>query len=489
MLERRDFMKAGLGIVASRALAETGGEPVSMTLREASAAVQARKVSPVELTKACLERITRLDGKINSFITVTGDLALEQARQAEAEILRGRSRGPLHGVPIALKDNIDTVGVRTTGASALFADRIPKEDAEVTRRLKDAGAVLLGKLNLHEFAAGGTSVVSYFGPVHNPWILDRAPGGSSGGSSAAVAARLCFGALGTDTGGSIRTPSSFCGTVGFKPTYGRVSNRNVIPLTWSLDHVGPITRTVEDAAILLNVLAGYDPLDLSSADMPVEDYTKAIGAAVKGMKIGIPRASYFDKLDPDVAKAVETALDRIKGMVASVKDVQIPATADVPTLGAAETYAFHREWFTRSPNLYQPATRNRLQRAGEQPAWRYVDARREIERLRREIRRTFETVDLLIAPTTKRPPYTIEESLRRDEAERAPAPILANTGQFNIFGLPTISIPCGFTHEGLPVGLQISGAHWKESQVLALAHAYEQATDWHKRSPEMREKS
>jgi len=359
----------------------------------------------------------------------------------------------------------------------------------VTRRLKDAGAVILGKLNLHEFAAGGTSAVSYFGPVHNPWILDRAAGGSSGGSAAAVAAQLCYGALGTDTGGSIRTPSSFCGTVGFKPTYGRVSNRNVIPLTWSLDHVGPITRSVEDAAIILNILAGYDALDLSSVNMPVEDYTKAIGMPVKGMRIGIPRASFYDKLDPDFAKAVEAAIDVIKSMVASVKDVQIPATADAPTLGAAETFAFHREWFTRTPNLYQPATRNRLQRASEQQAWRYVEAHREIERLRREIRKSFETVDLLITPTTRRPPYTIEESLKRDEAEKAPAPMLANTGQFNIFGLPTISVPCGFTREGLPVGLQISGNHWKESQVLALAHAYEQATDWHKRSPEMKEKS
>ena len=248
----------------------------SLTLKQASELLRSGDASPVDLTQACLRRIDRDNSALDAFITVTGEQALAVARQMEAEQLRGIWRGPLHGIPIALKDNIDTAGIRTTAASELFKDRVPSEDAEVVRRLKGAGAILLGKTNLHEFAYGGSSSVSYFGPVHNPWALDRVPGGSSGGSAAATAAGLCYGSLGTDTAGSIRIPASYCGIVGFKPSYGRVSNRGVIPLSWTLDHVGPLCRTVEDAALMLRVIAGYDELDPAAVDAPVPDYIRAL---------------------------------------------------------------------------------------------------------------------------------------------------------------------------------------------------------------------
>src|SRR5579872_2886398 len=290
-----DMTRRGFALTVAGALAAPGqsSEDLSkLTLAEASARIRSRSVTPTQLVQACLARIQIYNPKLNTFITVMREQALAQAKTAESEIQAGRFRSPLHGVPIALKDNIDTAGVRTTAASAVYDDRIPTEDAEVARRLKAAGAILIGKTNLHEFAMGGTSATSYYGPVRNPWALDRNSGGSSGGSAAAVAADLCFGALGTDTGGSIRTPSSFCGVVGLKPTYGLVSIRGIIPLTVSLDHCGPITRTVQDAAMMLNVLAGYDKLDIASVEHARENYVTAMNQPVSGFRLGIPRAPF-----------------------------------------------------------------------------------------------------------------------------------------------------------------------------------------------------
>src|SRR6202140_5034018 len=306
MITRRGFTLSVIGAVA--AMADASEDLSRLSLAEASARIRARTLTPTQLTEACLARIQTYNPKLNAFITVLGEQALAQAREMEAEQRAGRFRSPLHGIPIALKDNIGTAGIPPTAASAVFADRIPTEDAEVTRRLKAAGAILIGKTNLHEFAMGGTSATSYYGPVRNPWALDRNPGGSSGGSAAAVAADLCFGALGTDTGGSIRTPASFCGIVGLKPTYGLVSIRGIIPLTLSLDHCGPLTRTVEDAALLLNALAGYDRLDIASVEHPKENYAAAMQQPVAALRLGAPRAPHFDLLDADVAKAVEDAI-------------------------------------------------------------------------------------------------------------------------------------------------------------------------------------
>ncbi len=456
----------------------------SLTLRQASELLRTKGVSSVALTQACLARIEKLQPRLNAFITVTAEQALAQARAVDVEMKAGKWRGPLHGVPIALKDNMDTAGIRTSAASALFADRIPTEDAEVVRRLKAAGAVLLGKLNMDEFAAGGTSTATYFKPVHNPWALDRVASGSSGGSGAAVAAELCFGALGTDTGGSIRGPASVCGIVGFKPTYGRVSNRGVIPLSWTLDHVGPMCRTVEDAALLLQAIAGYDAEDTTSVEMAVPDYLAGLKTPVSGLRLGLPRIQFYETLEPEVAAAINEALMVLSKLTASQREVNLPPTGTIYTaLGGAETYAYHAQMFAKTPQLYQSTLRRRLEAATKVSTTDYALLRREVDRLRRIVGNVFTDVDLLITPTSKTSPRTIEDSIRRAEAERPAPPVLGNSNQFNIFGLPTISIPCGFTKAGLPIGLQISGPHWAETRVLALAAAYEQATEWHKRRP------
>ena len=454
-----------------------------MSLVEAGQQIRAKKISPVDLTQGCLNRIDRLNPQLNAFITVTAEAALAQAREAETEIQKGHWRGLLHGVPLALKDLFDTAGVATTAASDLFKDRVPTEDAEIVRRLKDAGAVLLGKLNMHEFAYGGSGVISYYGPVHNPWSFDHEAGGSSSGSAVALAAGLCYGSVGSDTGGSIRQPSAYCGTVGLKPTYGRVSTRGVIPLSWLYDHVGPMTRTVEDAAAMLQVLAGYDAEDANCAETPVPDYSAALNQ--KGqLRVGVPRAYFYEKLHPDIESAMNAALKVIGKLAASVRDIEMPASNDT-TILRAEAYAYHAENVKKNPELYQPETLKRIRAGEDVTTAAYIQARRQVDQYRHTIRKVFETVDLLVTPTTPVPPFTISELLAdMDNLRTKEILTLRNTRPFNILGLPTISVPCGFTHAGLPIGLQISGAPWAEGNVLRLAHAYEQQTEWHKKRPE-----
>jgi aspartyl-tRNA(Asn)/glutamyl-tRNA(Gln) amidotransferase subunit A len=469
--------------VESHAAGTSASDATWLSLNEASRLIRDKKISPVDLTQGCLNRIDRLNPRLNAFITVTAESALAQAREAETEIQRGHWRGPLHGIPIALKDLFDTAGVPTTAASDLFKDRVPTEDCEIVRRLKVAGAVLLGKLNMHEFAYGGSSVISYYGPVHNPWSLDHEAGGSSSGSAVAMAAGLCYGAVGSDTGGSIRQPSAYCGTVGLKPTYGRVSTRGVIPLSWLYDHVGPMTRTVEDAAAMLQVLAGYDPEDANSADAPVPDYTSALRQNGQ-LRVGVPRAYFYEKLHPEIESAMHAALAVIRKIASNVRDIEMPASNDT-TILRAEAYAYHAENVKKNPELYQPETLKRI-RAGEDVSTAtYIQARRQVEQYRHTIRKVFETVDLLVTPTTPVPPFTISELLAdMDDLRTKEILTLRNTRPFNILGLPSISLPCGFTRGGLPIGLQISGAPWAEGNVLRLAHAYEQQTDWHKKRPE-----
>src|SRR5262245_30326618 len=476
---RREFLVAGLAasVFPQSAFAQ-GKDRTALTLKQASELLRRKEASPVELTQACLTRIDRHNKAINAFITVTREQALSAAKEMEAELRRGLRRSPLHGIPIALKDNIDTAGIRTTAASGVFKDRVPTEDADVVTRLKKAGAVIVGKLNLHEFALGGTSAVTYYGPVHNPWALDRVSGGSSGGSAAAIAADLCFGTLGTDTGGSIRIPASLCGIVGFKPTYGRVSTRGVVPMSWTLDHVGPMCKTVEDAALMLGAIAGYDPSEPTSVVAPVPDYTRAIGAPTAKLRVGVVRMPFFDNLNPEVAKAVEAAINVLRTLTAGVVDVQVPDGGNIAAVWNPEIYAYHQPWITKTPELYQEATRNLIQGAGKANAATYAQARHNVDVLRREIRKVFSTVDLLITPTQRNVAQLIAGS-----PEPGGPGGLYNTAAFDIFGLPTISVPCGFTGSGLPIGLQMSGNHFAESTVLALAHAYEQATEWHKRRP------
>src|SRR5258707_2390167 len=480
------MLRSGMGkatSVESQAERKASASDVTwLSLSDAAHLVRDKKISPVELTKSCLNRIERLNPKLNAFITVTAESALTQAREAEAEIQRGHWRGPLHGIPIALKDLFDTAGVRTTAASGLFKDRIPTQDAEIVRRLKGAGAVLLGKLNMHEFAYGGSSVISYYGPVHNPWSLDHMAGGSSSGSAVAMAAGLCYGAVGSDTGGSIRQPSAYCGTVGFKPTYGRVSTRGVIPLSWLYDHVGPMTRSVADAAAMLQVLAGYDPEDGNSADAPVPDYTAALRQNGP-LRIGVPRAYFYEGLHPDIESAMNAALTVIGKLASSVRDIEMPASNDT-TILRAEAYAYHAENVKKSPELYQPETLKRIRAGEDVTTATYIRARRQVDQYRHTIRKMFETVDLLITPTTPVPPFTISELLADMYNLRTKEILsLRNTRPFNILGLPSISVPCGFTRAGLPIGIQISGAPLAVANVLRLAHAYEQQTDWHRKHP------
>jgi aspartyl-tRNA(Asn)/glutamyl-tRNA(Gln) amidotransferase subunit A len=478
-MNRREFIGYVGGVAfgaTSPAFAQTT-DLAQLPMVEALARIRKRAVSPVDLVQACLARIKRYDSALRSYITVTGDRALADARTMEAEARRGQWRGPLHGIPIALKDNIDTAGVRTTGASRLFDTRVPATDAEVARRLKQAGAILLGKLNLHEFAYGGSSTVTAFGTMHNPWRLDRATGGSSGGPGVAVAAGLCYGSLGTDTAGSIRMPASHCGIVGLKPTYGRVSTRGVMTLSWTLDHVGPMCRTVEDTALMMNVIAGYDAADPTTANVPTEDYSRAMRLATSMLRVGLPQRAFFDNLDPEVAMAVQEAIGVLEELTAGTADVALPPTGPPNRVWAPEALAYHAKWIAESPDKYQPSTRQALLNAKTADAAQYVLAVREVEQARRDILKTFATVDVLVTPTMKTPAPLLEGG--------SPGGGGNNNAVFDIFGLPTISVPCGFSSQGLPIGLSISGAPWAEATVLALAHAYERATEWHMRRPKL----
>lgn len=490
-LTRRAFatrLAAGAAVAATlprttRAQARAAALPTDLawlTLTEAADLVKARRVSSLELVEACLARIATYDPKLNAFITVTAEAARARAKTLDA-LPASAPRGPLHGVPIALKDNIDTAGVRTTAASGVYDDRVPPEDAEVVRRLTAAGAVVLGKLNLHEFANGGTSATSYFGPVRNPWALDRNPGGSSGGSAAAVATGLCFAALGTDTGGSIRTPSSNCSVVGLKPTYGLVSIRGIIPLVVSLDHCGPLTRTVNDAALMLSAMAGYDRLDIASVEHPAENYLQAAQSPVKGLRVGVPRVPFFDHLDDDVASSVESALKVIASLTASTRDVVLPSTSDITLNG--EMYAYHEALFTKMAGRYQIPTRRNLQGQANAKAADYIRGKWALDLLRRTIDDSFRDVDVVVLPTRRHTPRTVEAAIQREETDMMRNPELENTGPFNTYGIPAISVPCGFTAAGMPVGLMIAGPRFSEGRVLALARAFEQATDWHTRRP------
>ncbi len=466
-------------MTAPRAAAD---ELAFSSLTGAAALLRAGKVSPVELVRACLRRIEAQNSVLNAFVTVTAESALQEARAAELEMQRGRWRGPLHGIPVAIKDMIDTRGVRTTAASAVYLDRVPGEDAAVVSRLRRSGAILLGKLNMQEFAIGGSSVPSHFGPVRNPCDPSRIAGGSSGGSAAAVAAGLCFAALGTDTGGSVRQPAALCGVVGLKPTYGRVSNLGVIPLAPSLDHVGALTRGVEDCATLLEAIAGYERRDVSSERRPLKLRPWPTSAA--RVRIGVPRGFFYEGLHPAVDRAVERALAVLSDLGARIEEISLEVSAD-RTVFQAEAYASHAGLIADAPERYLPETLAKLRRGASVDAAAYVGERLRLAQLRRRMTDLFARVDVLVTPTVPVPaprladyPRTFEEVLAWEASS-----MLRNTRPFNAFGIPTVSVPCGRTDESLPVGLQIAGAPWQERRVLALALAYESATEWHQRHP------
>jgi len=448
-----------------------------LTLTQAAEQIRTRRISPVELTRDCLSRIERLNPILNAFITVTADLALEQARQAEADISVGNWRGPLHGVPVGLKDLLDTAGVRTTAASNQFRDRVPAEDAELVRQLKRAGAVIVGKLNLHEFAFGGSGIVSAFGPVKNPWDAERITGGSSSGSAAAVAAGLCVAAIGTDTAGSVRCPAALCGIVGHRPSVGLLSADGIIPLARSFDTAGPMTRTVRDAAILLDVLAE-------------SRITASLEESVSPMRVGILRAGFFDDLEPNVAFLIEQALAVIAKLVTKGCNVQLDLGGH-RTIFNAEIYEYHETMVTAHPELYDPRTLPRILHCAGISATDYIRAWRDLAAGRTRALQLFEQVDVLVTPTVPvaAPLLSELESLGASELRRFEMKyLLRNTQPFSLLGWPSVSVPCGFTREGLPVGLQISGKPGADAAVLRLAAAYEQATDWHERVPMIAER-
>jgi aspartyl-tRNA(Asn)/glutamyl-tRNA(Gln) amidotransferase subunit A len=457
--------------------------PPYLTLADASELIRTRRVSPVDLTRSLLDRIDALDRDLHAFVAVTADHALRQAHAAEAELSQGAHRGPLHGIPIALKDLYATAGIATTAHSRVLQHWVPTEDATCVRRLYDAGAVLLGKLAMSEFASG--SVVEGPWPAaRNPWNVDHVPGASSSGSGAAVAAGMCLGSLGSDTGGSIRGPASLCGVVGIRPTYGRVSRHGVLALSWSLDTAGPLAQTVTDCALMLQAIAGHDPLDSASADVPVPDYAAALRPDAAGLVVGVDRRHFFhDGVDVETKAAVEAALGVLRDLGARVVEIDLPlldyAQAAQNTIHAAEAHAYHEQRIRATPDLYGPTFRTYLRVGALVSASDYLQAQRVRERVRQEMLGALRQVDVIAAPTSAGP------------AERFDAMAPASdrftrvnlTQPFSLAGVPAISLPCGFSGGGLPIGLQLAGRPFDEATVLRAAFAYEQATGWHTMHP------
>jgi aspartyl-tRNA(Asn)/glutamyl-tRNA(Gln) amidotransferase subunit A len=450
-----------------------------LSIAEAGDLLRRRALSPVELTRAHLDRIQRLDRDLLAYITVLRDEALAAAVAAEQEIARGQYRGPLHGIPIALKDLIMTRGLRTTCGSRILRDWVPDTDATVARRLADAGAILLGKLNMHEFAYGPTGVNPHYGTSRNPWDRHRIPGGSSSGSGVAVAAGLAAGALGTDTGGSVRIPAALCGIVGLKPTYGRVSRAGVIPLAWSLDHVGPMTRTVTDAALLLQVLAGSDPADPSTAARPVPDYRRATQGEVRGLRLGIPKDLFFERLDPEVRAAVLAAARSLEGLGAVVEEIPLPKIHHAGPASfaiiASEATAYHEPYLRTRAAEYGEDVRARLTTGQFVLAHQYLKAQRARQVIRAEVDAVLTRVDALLTPATPVPaPRLDEREVTVDGVtEDARWWLIRCTRPINVTGHPALSVPCGLTAAGLPIGLQLVGRPFDEATLLRLGHAFE----------------
>lgn len=454
-----------------------------LSIRQVGERLKRRELSPVELTRAILDRITSLDGPLNAYITILQDEALEQARLAERALLDGSDLGPLHGIPISLKDLYQTAGIKTTGGSKILADWVPATDATVTRRLRRAGAILLGKTNLHEFAFGATNENPHYGPSRNPWSRDRITGGSSGGSAAAVAAGLGYASMGSDTGGSIRLPAALCGIVGVKPTYGLVSRAGVLPLSWSLDHCGPLTRTVEDAAIILNAIAGHDYADPSSASRVVPDLTTALDGRVRGIRVALLREYLGENVHPEVAEAVRTAVHDLERLGLRVEEISVPEVAYGGGASIAILYseaaATHERWLRSQRDAYGADVLERLSQGERLTATQYLKGQRARRVLVDRFTTLFGQIDVLVTPTTSIPAPTFPES--RGDAARGQ--LLGFTRLFNVLGLPALSVPCGFSTSGLPIGLQLVGRPFDELTILRVAHAYERQAGWYSHTP------
>ncbi len=458
----------------------SGDELCYASIRELGGLFRRREVSPVDYADDLLRRIERLDKSLNTFVTVTAERALVDARAAEAALKRGDA-GPLAGIPIAYKDLYATKGIRTTAGSALLADWIPEEDCTCVARLGQAGMVMLGKLITHEFAFGIQFPGHRFPPARNPWNLDHIPGGSSSGSGAALAAGLTVGSLGSDTGGSIRGPAAFCGITGLKPTYGRVSRAGVVTLSWSLDHTGPMARSAEDCAFILQGLAGHDPADPASGREPVSDYLASLEGGVKGLKVGVVRDYFFDGVEAETVAALERALGELGRLGATVRDVTIPSIHATPAfmvIMLTEAFSYHERDLRERSQLYGEVLREKLMAGGLFRADEYVQAQRLRAQMREDTARVLESVDVLVTPTALGPAPAFKVVLDPDFPFAK-----SNMGPFNMTGLPTLAIPTGFSSSGLPLSLQISGRPFDEATVLRVGHAYQRATDWHRRRP------
>jgi len=462
-----------------------------MAITELAKLIKQKQISPVEVTSVFLERIEKLDYKTNAFITIMADQAITDSKKAEQEIINGDYRGSLHGIPIGLKDLYYTQGVHNTGGSKIpnWVNFIPEEDSTVTKRLRQSGAIIIGKLNMHEFAAGGTNHNPNYGSSRNPWGLDHMTGGSSGGSGAAVAASLCTAAMGSDTGGSVRIPSALCGIVGLKPTYGRVSCYGVIPLSWSQDHPGPMTKNVLDSAVLMNSIAGYDPRDPFTSKEPVPDFTKALKKGISGTKIGIPSTYFFDGLDKEVKDSVGKAISVLTGLGAIIQEISLPHIEYSSYLknhiSMAEAANYHEQLLKVHADELTPNVRDRLELGLMLPANIYIKSQRVRSVVREDFVNTLKTVDALLTPTISiTAPRIGQDTI---EIEGKTQQLLEHLGRFtrpfNQTGLPACTVPCGFDSKGLPIGLQIVGKAFDESMVLRVAYSYEQATDWRNRRP------
>ncbi|MGH7311532.1 MAG: amidase, partial [Candidatus Rokuibacteriota bacterium] len=467
---------------ASAATASGSDELAYAGIRELARRFRQREVSPVELTQALLQRIERLDPELHAFVTLTADRALADAKAAEAAILQGDPR-PLLGIPVAYKDLYATRGIRTTAGSAVLADWVPAGDATCVARLRAAGCVMLGKLITHEFAFGIQFPGHRFTPARNPWNPAHIPGGSSSGSGAALAAGLTVGSLGSDTGGSIRGPAAFAGIVGLKPTYGRCSRAGVVTLSWTLDHAGPMARTVEDCAWLLEAIAGHDAADPAASRAPAGDYVRELGGGVRGLKVGVSRAYFLEGVQPEVVAAFERALETLRESGASIVDVEIPSIWASPAYMAillSEAFAYHERDLRERPHLYGEGLRDKLLAGGLFSGAEYVQAQRLRARLQAEMLGVLRRVDVLASPTMLSPALTF--AVVQDPDLPYPFP-KSNTSPFNMAGLPALALPCGFSTTGLPLSLQLAGRPFDEATVLRVGHAFEQATEWHRRRP------
>ncbi len=453
-------------------------------LADAAEMIRARKLSPVEYTQALLDRTAKLDGRYHAYIRPTPDLALAAARRAESEIMAGHWKGPLHGIPFALKDIIDVAGLPTTAHSKVLIDNIASTDAPVTARLEAAGGVMMGKLATHEFAIGGPSFDLPWPPAVNPWGGKHFPGGSSSGSGVALAAGMVPAALGTDTGGSVRNPASMCGITGLKPTYGRISRRGVLPLAYSLDHVGPMTRSVRDNALLLQVLAGHDPEDPGSADVEVPDYAADLDRGVKGLKLGLIRHFYTEDMQahPEQAQAIESAAEILRGLGAEVREIRLAPLQDYSTcvriIIRCEAFAIHRRWLAERPGDYGDLARQRILDGAAVSAADYIDALRLRARLTKRTLEAMAGLDAALTVSSMDPTFPIDdaEACLRAYPRQARQP-------FNATGQPAIAVPAGFTKDGLPLSLQLVGHPFQEAMVYRIAQAYERATGWTERHP------